>query len=75
MIEREHVGLTLTWDVFKCNETNQNNEEIELNRKLMLDERKQACQEIKEKFGIEIDVEFVLDNEEIGGDVEWLTDN
>lgn len=51
-------------------ETNQNNEEIELNRKIMLDERKEACKEIYDKFGIEIDVEFILDNAEIGGGMD-----
>lgn len=50
-------------------EPNQNNEEIELNRKLMLDCRLEACAEIKDKFGIEVTCEFVLDSEEIGGDV------
>ena len=51
-------------------ETNQNNEEIELNRKLMLDERQDACKEICEKFGIDICVEFILENKMMGGDVE-----
>lgn len=71
---KTHFGINNN-NVFKrerlvSNETNQNNEEIELNRKLMIDERKEACREIKEKFDIEIDVEFILDNEEIGGNVE-----
>jgi hypothetical protein len=71
---KTHFGINNS-NVFKrerlvSDETNQNNEEIELNRKLMLDERKDACLEIKAKFDIEIDVEFILDNEEIGGNLD-----
>lgn len=71
---RTHFGINNN-NVFKkerlvSNETEQNNEEIELNRKLLLDERKQACIEIKEMFDIEIDVEFILDNEGVGGDID-----
>lgn len=63
---KTHFGINNN-NVFKkerlvSNETQQNNEEIELNRKLMLDARKEACTEILEKFGIEVDVEFVLDS-------------
>lgn len=69
---RTHFGINNN-NVFKkerlvSNETEQNNEEIELNRKLMLDTRKEACEEIKEKFGIKINVDFVLDID-IGGDI------
>lgn len=69
---RTHFGINNN-NVFKrerlvSDETNQNNEEIELNRKIMLDERKEACTEIKEKFDIEIDVEFILDSVK-GGDL------
>ena len=70
---KTHFGINNN-NVFKrerlvSNETNQNNEEIELNRKLMLDERKKACQEIKEMFNIEIDVEFILDSD-LGGEID-----
>lgn len=70
---RTHFGIN-NQNIFKrerlvSDETNQNNEEIELNRKLMLDARQQACQEIKQKFGCDVTVEFILDNVE-GGDVE-----
>lgn len=70
---KTHFGINNN-NVFKrerlvSNETEQNNEEIELNRKLMLDSRKEACEEIKEKFGIEIDVEFILDLD-VGGDIK-----
>lgn len=71
---RTHFGINNN-NVFKkerlvSSETEQNNEEIELNRKLLLDERKQACIEIKEMFGIEVDVEFILDNEGVGGNID-----
>lgn len=71
---RTHFGINNN-NVFKkerlvSNETEQNNEEIELNRKLMLDCRKQACSEIKEMFDINIDCEFILDREEIGGNID-----
>ena len=70
---KTHFGINNN-NVFKrerlvSDETNQNNEEIELNRKLMLDARKQACEEIKEMFDIFVDVKFILDREEIGGNV------
>jgi hypothetical protein len=69
---KTHFGINNN-NVFKrerlvSNETNQNNEEIELNRKLMLDERKLACEEIEEKFGIDVDVEFILDSD-LGGEI------
>ena len=71
---KTHFGINNN-NVFKkerlvSNETQQNNEEIELNRKLLLDARKQACEEIKEMFDINIDVEFILDTEDIGGNVD-----
>lgn len=70
---KTHFGINNS-NVFKrerlvSDETNQNNEEIELNRKLMLDERKEACKEIKEMFNIDIDVEFILDSE-LGGEID-----
>lgn len=70
---KTHFGINNN-NVFKrerlvSNETNQNNEEIELNRKLMLEERKTACEEIKTMFNIEIDVEFILDSE-LGGGID-----
>lgn len=70
---KTHFGINNN-NVFKrerlvSNETNQNNEEIELNRKLMLDERKKACKEIKEMFNIQIDVEFILDSD-LGGGID-----
>lgn len=70
---KTHFGINNN-NIFKrerlvSSEPEQNNEEIELNRKLMLDCRLDACAEIKEKFGIEVTCEFVLDSEEIGGDV------
>lgn len=69
---RTHFGINNS-NVFKrerlvSNETEQNNEEIELNRKLMLDARQQACNEIKEMFDIDVNVEFILDIN-VGGDV------
>jgi hypothetical protein len=70
---KTHFGINNN-NIFKrerlvSNETEQNNEEVELNRKLMLDCRKQACEEIKSMFGINVDVEFVLDVD-LGGDID-----
>lgn len=70
---KTHFGINNN-NVFKrerlvSSETEQNNEEVELNRKLMLDCRKQACSEIKEMFNINVECEFVLDIE-IGGDID-----
>lgn len=69
---KTHFGINNN-NIFKkerlvSSEPNQNNEEVELNRKLMLDCRLEACAEIKEKFEIEVTCEFVLDSE-IGGDI------
>lgn len=70
---KTHFGINNN-NVFKkerlvSNETQQNNEEIELNRKLMLEARQQACVEIKEMFDIDIECEFILDKELLGGDI------
>lgn len=71
---KTHFGIN-NQNIFKrerlvSDETNQNNEEIELNRKLMLDARIDACNEINAKYpDLNVSVEFVLDKE-IGGDVD-----
>jgi hypothetical protein len=72
---KTHFGINNN-NIFKrerlvSDEPNQNNEEIEMNRKLMLDARKQACEEINIMFKLEkpIEVEFILDSE-IGGDID-----
>jgi hypothetical protein len=71
---KTHFGIN-NQNIFKrerlvSDETNQNNEEVELNRKLMLDCRKEACKEINTKFPeLNVDVEFVLDTD-IGGDID-----
>lgn len=71
---KTHFGIN-NQNIFKrerlvSDETNQNNEEIELNRKLMLDARIDACNEINAMYpDLNVSVEFVLDKE-IGGDVD-----